>query len=193
MPKRTDISIHPDNRRRADHHRAGVRVRLFGHAGGEGSQGRGLSHHSGQFQPGDDHDRSGHGGRDLCRADHARGCRQDHRRRSAPDALLPTMGGQTALNTALALFNGWHAGQIWRRDDRCDAEAIDKAEDRQRFRDAMDKIGLESARSGMAHSVEEALARFWSARACHRSSAPALPWAAPAAALPITRKNSSRS
>jgi len=74
-----------------------------------------------------------------------------------PDAVLPTMGGQTALNTALAL---WHDGTLEKYGCvmiGADAEAIDKAEDRLKFRDAMDKIGLESPRSRIAHSVEEAL------------------------------------
>ena len=72
--------------------------------------------------------------------------------------VLPTMGGQTALNTALALDAN---GTLEKYDVEligAKAEAIDKAEDRQKFREAMDKIGLESARSGIAHTVEEALA-----------------------------------
>jgi carbamoyl-phosphate synthase large subunit len=75
-----------------------------------------------------------------------------------PDAVLPTMGGQTALNTALALFNDGTLAKYGVTMIGADAEAIDKAEDRMKFRDAMDKIGLESARSGIAHSVEEAFA-----------------------------------
>jgi len=75
-----------------------------------------------------------------------------------PDAILPTMGGQTALNTALALFNDGTLAKYNVEMIGADAEAIDKAEDRIKFRDAMDKIGLESARSGIAHSVDEALA-----------------------------------
>ena len=75
-----------------------------------------------------------------------------------PDALLPTMGGQTALNTALALFRDGTLEKYGVTMIGANAEAIDKAEDRQKFRDAMDKIGLESARSGVAHTVEEALA-----------------------------------
>src|SRR5881628_1410252 len=64
-----------------------------------------------------------------------------------PDALLPTMGGQTALNTALALeasgaLKKYNVEMIGAR-----AEVIDKAEDRQKFRDAMDAIGLESPKS----------------------------------------------
>jgi carbamoyl-phosphate synthase large subunit len=73
-------------------------------------------------------------------------------------ALLPTMGGQTALNTALALFNDGTLAKYGVEMIGADAEAIDKAEDRIKFRDAMTKIGLESARSGIAHSMDEALA-----------------------------------
>jgi len=74
-----------------------------------------------------------------------------------PDAILPTMGGQTALNTALALFNDGTLEKFGVKMIGADAEAIDKAEDRIKFRDAMDKIGLESARSRIAHTMEEAL------------------------------------
>lgn len=73
-----------------------------------------------------------------------------------PDALLPTMGGQTALNCALALFNDGTLEKFGVTMIGANADAIDKAEDRMRFRDAMDKIGLESARSGVAHTVDEA-------------------------------------
>ncbi len=75
-----------------------------------------------------------------------------------PDAVLPTMGGQTALNTALALFKDGTLEKFGVKMIGADAEAIDKAEDRQKFRDAMDRIGLESARSKVAHTMEEALA-----------------------------------
>ncbi|WP_411290708.1 carbamoyl-phosphate synthase large subunit [Sphingorhabdus sp.] len=74
-----------------------------------------------------------------------------------PDAVLPTMGGQTALNVALALFNDGTLAKYNVEMIGADAEAIDKAEDRIKFRDAMTKIGLESARSGIAHSLDEAL------------------------------------
>jgi carbamoyl-phosphate synthase large subunit len=74
-----------------------------------------------------------------------------------PDAILPTMGGQTALNTALALFRDGTLEKFGVTMIGADAEAIDKAEDRLKFRNAMDKIGLESARSAIAHTVEEAL------------------------------------
>ena len=73
-----------------------------------------------------------------------------------PDAILPTMGGQTALNCALDL---WRHGVLEKHGVEligASPEAIDKAEDRQKFKNAMDKIGLGSARSGIAHSMEEA-------------------------------------
>ncbi len=73
-----------------------------------------------------------------------------------PDAVLPTMGGQTALNTALALFNDGTLAKYGVEMIGADAEAIDKAEDRIKFRDAMTKIGLESARSGIAHTLDDA-------------------------------------
>ena len=78
--------------------------------------------------------------------------------RERPDAVLPTMGGQTALNTALALFNDGTLARYGVEMIGADAEAIDKAEDRMKFREAMTKIGLESARSGIAHTYDEALA-----------------------------------
>ena len=75
-----------------------------------------------------------------------------------PDAVLPTMGGQTALNIALALAKDGTLEKYNVQLIGADAEAIDKAEDRLKFRDAMDKIGLESPKSRIAHTVEEALA-----------------------------------
>ncbi len=75
-----------------------------------------------------------------------------------PDAVLPTMGGQTALNTALALANDGTLEKFGCIMIGADAEAIDKAEDRLKFKDAMTKIGLESARSHIAHTEAEALA-----------------------------------
>src|SRR3978361_645835 len=71
-----------------------------------------------------------------------------------PDALLPTLGGQTALNTAMQL----HANGALERHGveliGAKADVIDKAEDRQKFRDAMDHLGLESPRSRVAHDME---------------------------------------
>ncbi|MBA2920100.1 carbamoyl-phosphate synthase large subunit [Sphingomonas sp. MAH-20] len=74
-----------------------------------------------------------------------------------PDAILPTMGGQTALNTALALFRDGTLDRFGVTMIGADADAIDKAEDRLKFREAMDKIGLESPRSQIAHSIEGAM------------------------------------
>ncbi|WP_114394678.1 carbamoyl-phosphate synthase large subunit [Oleisolibacter albus] len=74
-----------------------------------------------------------------------------------PDALLPTMGGQTALNTALALFRDGTLDRLGVEMIGAKADVIEKAEDRLKFRDAMDKIGLESPRSRVVKSYEEAL------------------------------------
>ncbi len=73
-----------------------------------------------------------------------------------PDALLPTMGGQTALNAAMELSKN---GALKRHKVEligANEEAIEKAEDRWKFKEAMTKIGLGSARSGIAHSMDEA-------------------------------------
>src|SRR6201747_235499 len=74
-----------------------------------------------------------------------------------PDALLPTMGGQTALNTALALDASGVLARYGVEMIGAKAEVIDKAEDRQKFRNAMDALGLESPKSKAAHTLEEAL------------------------------------
>ena len=74
-----------------------------------------------------------------------------------PDALLPTMGGQTALNCALDLAKNGVLKQYGVELIGASREAIDKAEDREKFKQAMNRIGLSSARSAIAHSLEEAL------------------------------------
>ncbi len=73
-----------------------------------------------------------------------------------PDALLPTMGGQTALNTALALAEDGTLDRLGIELIGANREAIAKAEDRDLFKRCMDELGLESARSELAHNVEEA-------------------------------------
>ncbi|WP_026380033.1 carbamoyl-phosphate synthase large subunit [Afifella pfennigii] len=75
-----------------------------------------------------------------------------------PDALLPTMGGQTALNCALSLQKAGILDKFGVTMIGARAEAIDKAEDRELFREAMTTIGLETPRSKLAHSLAEALA-----------------------------------
>ncbi len=77
--------------------------------------------------------------------------------RERPDALLPTMGGQTALNCALSLRKMGVLEKFGVEMIGATAEAIDKAEDRELFRDAMKKIGLETPRSMLAHNTIEAL------------------------------------
>jgi carbamoyl-phosphate synthase large subunit len=74
-----------------------------------------------------------------------------------PDALLPTMGGQTALNCALDLAKHGVLERYGVEMIGASREAIDKAEDREKFKKAMSRIGLASPRSALAHSMEEAL------------------------------------
>jgi carbamoyl-phosphate synthase large subunit len=74
-----------------------------------------------------------------------------------PDAILPTMGGQTALNCALDLAKHGVLEQYGVEMIGASREAIDMAEDREKFKQAMTRIGLASARSAIAHSMEEAL------------------------------------
>src|ERR671936_1683978 len=75
-----------------------------------------------------------------------------------PDAILPTMGGQTALNCALDLHKHGVLDKYKVEMIGANEHAIEKAEDRLKFKDAMTKIGLGSAKSGIAHSLEEAWA-----------------------------------
>jgi len=73
-----------------------------------------------------------------------------------PDALLPTLGGQTALNTSMTL---WHTGVLAKHNVRmigAKADAIEKGENRMKFKEAMIKIGLDMPKSGIAHTMEEA-------------------------------------
>lgn len=74
-----------------------------------------------------------------------------------PDAILPTMGGQTALNLAIDLDKNGVLEKYGVELIGASPKAIDKAEDRELFKEAMEKIGLECARSGIAYSMQEAL------------------------------------
>ena len=77
-----------------------------------------------------------------------------------PDVLLPTMGGQTALNCALDLAKHGVLEKFNVEMIGANADAIDKAEDRERFDKAMKAIGLDTPNSGIAHSLEEASSRL---------------------------------
>jgi carbamoyl-phosphate synthase large subunit len=78
--------------------------------------------------------------------------------RERPDALLPTLGGQTGLNTAIALHERGILERFGVEMIGAKPEAIRKAEDRLLFKEAMLRIGLEVPKSGLARSLEEALA-----------------------------------
>ena len=74
-----------------------------------------------------------------------------------PDALLPTLGGQTGLNTAVDLAKAGILDQYGVEMIGCDLQAIERGEDRKQFNECMEKLGIETARSGYAYSVEDAL------------------------------------
>jgi carbamoyl-phosphate synthase large subunit len=76
--------------------------------------------------------------------------------REKPDALLPTLGGQTALNTAMSLYNNGVLAKHGVQMIGANADAIRKGEDRQLFKEAMEKIGLDMPVSGVAHTLDEA-------------------------------------
>ncbi|MEM1444288.1 MAG: carbamoyl phosphate synthase large subunit, partial [Verrucomicrobiota bacterium] len=73
-----------------------------------------------------------------------------------PDALLPTLGGQTALNTAMDLYRSGFLENAGVRMIGANAEAIEKGEDRLLFKEAMTRIGLDMPISGVAHTIDEA-------------------------------------
>ncbi len=85
-----------------------------------------------------------------------------------PDAVLPTMGGQTALNCALDLHKHGVLAKHGVEMIGANEHAIEKAEDRLKFKDAMTSIGLDSAKSGIAHTMDEALGRAKAHRRHHR-------------------------
>jgi carbamoyl-phosphate synthase large subunit len=120
-----------------------------------------------------------------------------------PDALLPTMGGQTGLNTSLALEEMGVLEKFGVEMIGAKREAIEMAEDRKLFREAMDRIGLENPKATIVtapkadngkYDIEAGLrrgARRARESACPPSSAPPSPWAAPAAAWPTTARTTS--
>jgi carbamoyl-phosphate synthase large subunit len=109
-----------------------------------------------QLEPRHDHDRPGVRGRDLRRAAHRRH-RQRHLRSERPDALLATLGGQTALNLAVELHRSGILEELDVEVLGADLDAIQTAEDRLRFRDAMDEIGLASPRSTYVDAEQAAV------------------------------------
>ncbi len=108
------------------------------------SKADGYRDHPGQLQSGHDHDRSGDRRRPPTSEPITVEMVEQIIAKERPDALLPTMGGQTALNIAMALERSGVLARYGVEMIGADADAIEKAEDRQKFRDAMDAIGLES-------------------------------------------------
>ncbi len=108
-----------------------------------------------------------------------------------PDALLPTLGGQTGLNTAMDLHRRGILEQLGVEMIGARPDAIAKAEGRESFKQAMLKIGLDVPRSATVHTMEEARAALRTS-VCRSSSAPVIRSAEPAAALLTTGKSSRR-
>ena len=111
--------------------------------------------------------------------------------RERPDALLPTLGGQTALNLAKALHENGTLERYGVELIGADYDAIDRAEDRERFRDTMTAAGLRVPRSAIAHSIDDARRGAAASSACPSSSGPRSRWAGPAAAWCARRPTSS--
>ena len=103
-----------------------------------------------------------------------------------PDSILPTLGGQTGLNLAMALYEDGTLEKYGVQLLGTSPDSIRKAEDRQGFKDCMESIGQPCVTSEVVESVEDAVA-FAERSATPSSSAPPTPWAAPAAASPMTR------
>ena len=106
-----------------------------------------------------------------------------------PDALLPNMGGQTGLNLAMALYENGTLEKYGVKLLGTSPASIHKAEDRQGFKDCMESIGQPCVTSKVVNTVTPWRTR-WPSRArsaIPSSSAPPTPWAAPAAASPMTR------
>ncbi len=110
-----------------------------------------------------------------------------------PDALLPTMGGQTALNTALALEASGALARYGVEMIGARAEVIDKAEDRQKFRDAWTSSAWRARVPRRATPWRRRWRRMRVRRPARRSSGRPSPWRAPAAASPTTWRSSARS
>ncbi len=114
-------------------------------------------------------------------------------KKESPDALLPTLGGQTGLNAAVELARAGVLEKYGVEMIGCDLAAIERGEDRKLFNEAMAEIGLEVARSGYAYSVGRAEAIAERVGYPVRTAPRASRWAARAAASRTTRPSSSRS
>ena len=192
MPKRTDISLHPDHRRRPDRHRPGLRVRLFRRAGLQGAEGRGLSRRPGELQPRHHHDRSRPRRCHLHRTDHRRRSSNASSRAKNPTRCCRPWAARPR-STPRCSLRARRAGAPQRRADRRPRRGhrarrgppeIPRRHDRDRHRIAAIAPSRIRSRKRAPRSPSPA---------CPPSSAPASRWAAPAAASPTTARNSSRS
>ena len=107
-----------------------------------------------------------------------------------PDALLPTLGGQTGLNLAMDLARHGVLEKFGVEMIGANAAAIAKAEERDQFKAAMERIGLEVPRGAYGHHPRRGPPRACRRSGCPASCGPASPWAAPARASPTTARSS---
>ena len=181
---------HPDHRRRPDRDRPGLRVRLFRRAGLQGAARGGLSRHPGQLQSGHDHDRPGDA---PMRSTSSRSTGAPWRsiiERERPDALLPTMGGQTALNYRARPGARGRAQAVRRRADR----RLARGDRHGRGSRAVPQCDARDRARGAALADRAQPGRGARGAEQHRlpDRDPARPsrWAAAAAASPTTARNS---
>ena len=120
---------------------------------------KGLRTHPREFEPGNDHDRSGDRGCHLRRADRPADHSHSIIEKERPDALLPTLGGQTALNAAVALSGVWDVLEKFGVEMiGASLDAINKARGHQLFlKKVVERVGGESARSRICHSIDDLL------------------------------------
>ena len=193
MPRRNDISKILALRLGADRDRPGGRVRLLRRAGLQGAARGGLRGRARQLQPGDDHDRPRVRDRDLHRAAAARAGARRSSSSERPDALLPTLGGQTALNLAMALHEDGMLERYGVELIGANYEAIRRAEDREVFRETMERGGPARCPARSRTKRRRGRGRARPASACPRSSGRPSRWAARAAASRAPRPSSARS
>ncbi len=148
-------------------------------------QGRRPAGHPRELQPGDDHDRPG-----VRRRTYVEPITPEFVEKviakERPDAILPTLGGQTALNTATALHENGVLEKYGVEMIGASFDAIHRGENREKFNAIVAKVGGEVARSFVCHTMAE-VEKATERSATRSSSAPPSPWAASAPASPTTR------
>ena len=159
MPRRDRHRVDPADRRRTHRHRPGLRVRLLGHPGLQGAAGRGLPGDPGQLEPGHDHDRPRLRRRHLRRAARRRPPGRRSSSASGPTPCCPPSAARPRSTWPWSWSSARRVGVPGTPElIGANAEAIATAEDRERFKVAMQGIGLDVPPSATAHTLDEAMA-----------------------------------